>query len=753
MRLPRLDTIGGRCARHPWRTIAVWGAVILVAVALQATLLGGALTTGGAFTDEPESARAQRLLEERLRGPAQLSELVIVRSETRRVDDPAFKQHVDRLASDLRALGPDAVKAVVTYTQVPDPALISEDRRATVIPVTLAGDIDEARKALPGLLNTAALADGADGYEVLVAGDASIAEDFMEIAKHDAITGEAVGIGVALVILVLVFGALVAAALPIVLAAASVVIALGLVALIGQAWQLTFSVTNIITMMGLAVGIDYSLFIVSRFKEERAAGREKFSAVERAQASAGRAVLFSGLTVIVALCGLFIMPSTVFRSLAAGAVLVVGVAVLAALTLLPALLGLLGDRVGAVRPAALFARLRGRQADESAPAVAAGAEGHGFWDRLSHAVMARPLVSLVLAVLPLLLAASFYFDLNPGSAGVSTLPDSARTKEAFEVLDRDFSFGRLSPVEVVVDGGMTDPAAAAAVEELQRRVSNDPAFAGPGLITENESGDLAVVTLSLTMDPNSEAAEDVVRTLRSQHVAGAFAGSGVEAYVGGPTALNVDFFAAVERYTPWVFAFVLGLSFTLLTMVFRSLVVPVKAILMNLLSVGSAYGLLVLVFQKGVGADLFGFQQTPRIEAWLPLFLFAILFGLSMDYHVLLLSRIRERYDESGDNTASVAFGLRSTAGLITGAAAIMVAVFGGFAAGDLVMFQQMGFGLAVAVLLDATVVRSILVPAAMKLLGSGNWWLPQPLAWLPDLRVEPAHQPEPVMMQERAAR
>jgi RND superfamily putative drug exporter len=285
---------------------------------------------------------------------------------------------------------------------------------------------------------------------------------------------------------------------------------------------------------------------------------------------------------------------------------------------------------------------------------------------------------------------------------------------------------------------------------LQESVSLDSGFAGEGFVESNQAQDLSVVTLSLTMDPNSEAAEDAVRRLRDEHVPAAFAGAPAEVFVGGVTALNVDFFASLEKYTPWVFAFVLGLSFLLLMMVFRSLIVPLKAILMNLLSVGSAYGLLVLVFQKGVGADLLGFQQTPRIEAWLPLFLFAILFGLSMDYHVLLLTRIRERYDETGDNTASVAFGLRSTAGLITGAAVIMVAVFGGFAAGDLVMFQQMGFGLAVAVLLDATVVRSILVPAAMKLLGAGNWWLPRPLTWLPDLRVEPSRRAEAVYARER---
>jgi putative drug exporter of the RND superfamily len=749
----KLETIAGVCARNPWRTIAVWVLLIAAGVVLQATLLGDALTTGGSFTNEPESARAHSLLEERLRGPANLTELVIVRSETLSVDDPLFADRVRSIAGDLRALGPEVVENVFTYVEAPEAGLVSDDGRATIIPVALAGDVDQALKNASPVLDTAALADGSDGFEVLVAGEASIGEDFMRIAKHDALTGEAIGVGVALVILVIVFGALVAAALPVILAATSIVVALGLTALLGQAWELAFSVTNIITMMGLAVGIDYSLFIVSRFREERRAGRPMLAAVERAQGSAGRAVLFSGMTVVVALCGLFIMPSTVFRSLAAGAVLVVTVAVMAALTLLPALLALLGDRVESLRPGTALRWLLGRGDGGSDP-VSEPEEGSargGFWDGVTHSVMARPVLSLVLAALPLVVAASFYLDLNPGAAGVSTLPDSARTKAAFEMLDSDFSFGQLSPVEVVIDGPSDHPEVQAALERLQAEVAGDVAFAGPGMVEQNPEAEVTVLTLALTLDPNSLAAEDAVRRLRSEYVADAFAGVPAHALVGGPTALNVDFFAAIDRYTPLVFAFVLGLSFVLLTMVFRSLVVPVKAILMNLLSVGSAYGLMVLVFQKGVGADLLGVQQTPRIEAWLPLFLFAILFGLSMDYHVLLLSRIRERYDETGDNTASVAFGLRSTAGLITGAAAIMVAVFGGFAAGDLVMFQQMGFGLAVAVFLDATVVRSILVPAAMKLLGAGNWWLPRPLDWLPDLRVEPAHQhqSEPVLVRE----
>lgn len=723
----KLGAVAGFCATRPWTTVAAWIGLLAVALTLNVQLLGDALTAQGSFTNQPESLRAQQLLEERLRGPDQIVESVIVRSEELTVDDPAFAAHVDSVAARLAALGPDKILSVLTYSDNPDPALISEDRHATIVPVVMAGDADQALSHIEEVMAQVAEVDGENGFRVLIAGSASIGEDFMQIAEQDALTGETVGVGVALVILVLVFGAMVAAAIPVVLAGVSVVVALGLTALLGQKWDLAFTVTNVITMMGLAVGIDYSLFIVSRFREERLRGLNKTAAIVRAQTTAGRAVLFSGMTVIVALLGLFVVPSTVFRSMAAGAVLVVGVAVLAAMTLLPAVLGLLGDRINRVRiPVARIMKRTGE------PGV-----GTGFWDRLTRRVMARPVVSLVAASLPLLLAAGFYLELNPGAAGASTLPDSARTKEAFRMLEEDFSFAFVAPVEVVMNGEIDSAAVRSHIDELKAAVARHEAFAGTGALETNEQGDLALLTLPLAVDPNSEQAEDAVRWLRDR-IAHVFAGSEGEVLVGGDTAINVDFFAAVDQYTPWVFLFVLGLSFVLLMMVFRSLIVPVKAILMNLLSVGAAYGLLVLVFQRGVGAEILGFEQTPRIEAWLPLFLFSILFGLSMDYHVLLLSRIRERYDETGRNAESVAFGLRSTAGLITGAAVIMVAVFGGFAAGDLVMFQQLGFGLAVAVLLDATVVRSVLVPATMKLLGSANWWLPRPLGWLPDLRVEP---------------
>ena len=321
---------------------------------------------------------------------------------------------------------------------------------------------------------------------------------------------------------------------------------------------------------------------------------------------------------------------------------------------------------------------------------------------------------------------------------MTSLPEGSEARRGFVQLQRDFSTALLSPVQVVVTGDLNSPAVKQAAQGLEQAVGNDPAFAGFLPPQTNAAGDLLLLAASLKDDPNSPTAFDAVRRLRAELIPRAFSNTGATVLVTGATAQNVDFFSIIDRYTPWVFALVLGLSFVLLTVLFRSLVVPLKAILMNLLSVGAAYGLIVLAFQRGWGETVFGFQRLPFVDAWIPLFLFSVLFGLSMDYHVFLLSRIRERYDQSHDNTESVAYGLRTTAGIITGAAIIMVAVFSGFAAGRLVIFQQLGFGLAVAVLLDATVVRTVLVPSTMKLLGNANWYLPRRLRWLPDVRVEP---------------
>ncbi|MDQ3992587.1 MAG: MMPL family transporter, partial [Actinomycetota bacterium] len=440
-------------------------------------------------------------------------------------------------------------------------------------------------------------------------------------------------------------------------------------------------------------------------------------------ATASRAVVFSGIAYVLAMTGLLLVPSTIFRSLALGAILVGIVSVLAALTLLPAVLGLLGDRVNALRIPVI-----GRSA---------AAESR-FWNAIVGQVTRRPAVSLAAGVALLVAATLPILDLETGEAGLRTLPDRFPAKQGFVAFEESFGVGTVDTVMVVVDGDVSSTPVREAVRRLQSEMRGESAFRRVGNEVHEEAR-LAVVEALPAGDSRDEQVIQAVEHLREEVVPAAFSNVDADVLVSGETAEAIDYFAVTERWLPIVLAFVLALSFLLLTLAFRSLVVPLKAIVLNLLSVGSAYGLLVLVFQKGVGNELFGFQQVDTVEAWVPLFLFSVLFGLSMDYHVFLLSRIRERYTRTGDSDEAVAYGIGSTARLITGAALIIIAVFAGFARGDLVMFQQMGFGVAVSLLIDATLIRSVLVPAAMKLLGDRNWYLPPWLEWLPRVQVEGA--------------
>ncbi len=719
------EALARASARRPWATIGVWVALLLVFGFLAVNLLGDALTTDADITTNPESKQARKLVEDRLRGPQRVNEIVIVESQGATVEDPAFQRLVEGIYADITALGPEVIASGTNYYQSGDETLVSDDRHITILPFAMAGSFEDATDNIAPVLDIVDSAEG-EGFGVSIAGNASMGEDFTKQAEKDLQTGEVFGIPIALLILIGVFGAVAASVIPVGLALLAIVLAVGATAVLGQEWQFSIFAVNVITMIGLAVGIDYSLFIISRFREERLRGLDKVEAIVRAGGTAGRTVLFSGGTVIIGLLGMLIVPQTIFRSIAIGAVLVAAAAVAASLTLLPAVISLLGDKVNWGRIPLIQ---RGQAAfDEQRPG--------GFWDRVARTVMRHPVVSFAAAAGLLMVAAIPYFNINTGFSGVSTLPDSIPAKQAFDVLDREFSGGLISPAQVVIDGPVNSPEVQQGVDRLEAMLAADASFGSP-TYEANEAGDLALIEVPVAGDPNSNQAEDAVDRLRHDYVPQAFEGVPGRALVGGFTAENLDGFDMLERYTPIVFAFVLGLSFILLMVVFRSIVVPIKAVIMNLLSVGAAYGLLVLVTQEGVGAGLFGFQQVESIEAWLPIFLFAILFGLSMDYHVFLLSRIRERYDQTHDNTEAVVFGVRSTGRLITGAALIMVAVFGGFAAGDLVMFQQMGFGAGVAVLLDATIVRSILVPASMRLLGDWNWYLPAVLRWLPDMRVE----------------
>ena len=707
-------------ARYRWLVLGGW--LVAVAASLYLAMgIGDLLTTDQSTTVELEADRAERLIAERMGDDEERPELVVIQAQTRTVDDAAYESFVQDLAAGLRTMEDD-VAGAITYFDTQDESLVSDDRRSTLMPVVLAGSDEPEEKAK--VVRDYVRAHPQAGFAAYVTGEDSISLAFTEIAEADLQTAEVFGLPIALVILAIVFGALVAATIPVVLALLAIVVSVGVSAILAHQFDFSIFIVNVTTMIGLAVGIDYTLFIVERFRDERRAGYEKIDAIGRAGATASRTVLFSGLTVIVALAGMLIIPDSIFRSVATGAIIVVVVAVIAALTLLPAILSLLGDKVNALR-IPFTGKRRGSEA-----------EG-GFWDRTARLVMAHPVVSVIASVALLLAAATPYLSITLGFAGISTIPSNTDVYKGFAILDSEFTGGLIEPTQIVVDvGDVSAPDIQRAIAGFRARLAGDDAF-GASTVTISDAGDLAVVSVPMQGDPQGEEAFKALDRLRTDYVPAAFGDTTAEVSIGGETAGDDDYFELVKQYTPIIFAFVLGLSFIVLLVVFRSIVVPIKALIMNLLSVGAAYGLLVLVFQEGVGTGLLGFTQVDRIEAWVPLFLFAVLFGLSMDYHVFLLSRIRERYDETGDNRESIAFGVRSTASIITGAALIMVAVFAGFAMGDLVMFQQMGFGLAIAVLIDATLVRTVLVPASMVLLGDANWYLPKWLGWLPDMRLD----------------
>ncbi len=723
-RLARFST------RRPWTVVGLWGVALVLAL-VGASRIGSVLTTSAEQYESNESIRGNDLLEERLFGTLPVQETIVVQSDRLTADDAAYRQVVEAVTGAVRGLKEDVANVTNTY-EAGAPSLVSEDGRTTIIPVTLVGELKDAEDHAKPLISAIEPFDGKDGFTVVTGGDASTSFAFTEASKQDLEKAEIFGIPAALLILLVVFGALVAAGIPIVLGVVSIIVALGISAVLGQAFELSTFLVNFVTTMGLAVGIDYSLIITQRFREERRNGLSRDDAIVRAGATASRAVLFSGIAVIVALCGMIIVPQSIFRSLGVGAVLVVAAAVVAALTLLPAVLRLLGDRVNGV--SIRLPRFGRKSVSE-----------RSFWDRTTAIVMRHPVISVAVSVILLVGAALPYATITLGWAGVSSLPEESEARRAFEILNTEFSAGVLAPTRIVVDApDVTTPEIEATIDRLVKRLGEDGTFGVPS-VQVNDAKNLALITVPLTGEPQGDAARDAVLRLRDDYVPGVRpAESGARIFVTGVTAEGIDGTDLIERYTIPVFAFVLGLSFIILLVVFRSIVVPIKAMIMNLLSVGAAYGLMVLIFQHGVGNELFGFSKVEGIETWVPLFMFATLFGLSMDYHVFLLTRIRERFEHTGNNAESVAYGVRSTAGMITGAAAIMVAVFGGFASGQMVAFQQMGFGLAVAVFIDATIVRSVLVPASMELLGDRNWYLPAWLNWLPKVDVEGSSVPAP---------
>jgi len=697
------------CAEHPRRTLALWGLAVAVALVLVATSLHG-LTTQAHVVGSPQSRQATDAIDRAFPAiAAQTQQDVVVFSSARyTVASPQARTYGKKLLAALEATG-----------QVSHVRLVGASRDGHSALASLLIASDAGAKTVEDVLTRMS----GHGFSAAITGYRSVNYDFGQQAQKDLEGGElALGLPAALIVLLLVFGTVVAGLVPLLTAIVSIVVALGLVAIVSLEFTLSTFIVNMLTGMGLALGIDYSLFVVSRYREERALGLAKEDAIARAGATASRAVLFSGFTFVVALLGMFIVPTSIMRSLALGAILVGIVSVAAALTLLPALLSMWGDGVNRLR----------------IPYFGRGGTAEGrFWRSVVTVVLRRPGLALAVSVAGMLALALPVFGMHIGANGITTLPDSTPSKQGYLAVQRAFPAKNPEPVRILVVGG-----SAAAVSDLRTlafELATNPSF---GFGTVQVSAGTALLTVPLRGDPVGSAQVAAVRGLRSHTIPSLFAGTGAHVYVGGVTSENIDYFDAVSAPTPYVLLFVLGLSFILLTIAFRSLVVALVSVLLNLLSVGAAYGLLTLVFLYGDGAGLFGFQHTRFIDAWVPLFLFSVLFGLSMDYQVFLMSRIKERYDTTGSTREAVTWGVASTARIITGAALIIVAVFAGFASGQLVQFQQMGFGVAVALLLDATVIRSVVLPAMLGLLDGRSWYLPKWLEWLPHADIEGAPSP-----------
>lgn len=560
-------------------------------------------------------------------------------------------------------------------------------------------------------------------FDILVGGESSANSQLQELIDEDFARASTLNLPITFAILVLAFGTLIAAAVPLILAFVAVIVAMGTLALISQVYPLADVYSQIVLLIGLATGIDYSMFVINRWRLERAAGRTTDEALRIAFGTSGKAIFFAGTTTVFAVAGMFLVGDAIFSSLGLASIVIVLFAVSSGLTLLPAVLGFMGDNLNRLKLPFLSR---------------SQASGVGWWSRIVDLVLARPLIPAAVTVVVLIAIAAPTVTLNLGFNGASSISDDAEAKAALLALEDEFTLGLIDPAVVVVDAGEKQNVFATSIQQSagallslveQETLSGaDPdAFYGP-IAREpefNDAGDTMQIFIPINGDSSDDRAIDAVNHLRNDLVPQAFADSGAEdALVTGAAAVNIDFRDKIEARTPIVFAFVLGLAFIILLLTFRSIVIAATAIILNLFSVFVAYGLLVLVFQEGYlgGESVFGFEATGVIESWLPLFLFSLLFGLSIDYEMFVMGRIKEKYEQGLSTDDAIAEGVKGTAGVIRNAAAIMVAVALIFAFMRNIGLQQFGFGLAVAIIVDATVIRTFLLPTTMKLLGRWNW-------------------------------
>jgi RND superfamily putative drug exporter len=710
------------------RKTAIWGWLGFVVIAFA---IGGAVGTNILQADQlgvGESGRADQTIEGAF--PRSADELVLVQSDTATATDPSFRAAVADVERRLEQ---------VPYTQdfespyAPgNSGQISADGRSALLRFKIAGDDTETQDRVGPALEAVSAAQAANpGFTIGESGDASVNKQINDSISDDFKQALFTSLPITLLILLLAFGALVAAGVPLLLALTAVMATIGLMGPISHIGNgVDSSVNEVILLIGLAVGVDYSMFYLRREREERELGRSESASLAAAAATSGRAVMISGFTVMIAMAGMYLAGASTFQSFATGTILVVAMAVVGSLTVLPATLAWLGDRIE--KGGVPIIKDQPWNAGESA-----------LWSRILNPVLRHPVVSILAAGGLLVVLSIPAFSLHTANPGVETLPQDLSVIKTYNQQQDAFPGGPIPAVVAVSANDVTSPEVKGAIAELRKEAAASPQFEQP--ITTDVSTDhtVAQVSIPLAGDGSNSQSTAALATLRDNLIPATIgAVPGATGDVTGYTADSEDFTDTMKSHAPLVFAFVLVAAFVLLLFTFRSIVIPFKAILLNLLSVGAAYGVLVWIFQKGHLESVLGFESTGAIVSWMPIFLFVVLFGLSMDYHVFILTRIREAYDRGMPSDEAVAHGIKTTAGVVTSAAVVMIAVFAIFATLSLLIFKQLGIGLAVAVLIDATIVRAILLPATMKLLGDWNWYLPSWLEWLPHVTHEPELEP-----------
>jgi RND superfamily putative drug exporter len=719
----------GRWSASHWKTAVIGWLVFVVA----AFMIGAKVGTKNIKEDDyntGQAHKADQILKDGFPKSDALTEIVLVQSTKLSVNAAEFRSTV----KDVLAAVEDnpAVKNVKSPYDPANPDQISKDRGSAMVTFEMKGKYDDAKKKIdPIQAAVAKVADRHPDFYVGEAGSVSSNKALDKMFNDQLKTAGERSIPITIIVLLLVFGSLVAVGVPLLLALSGVIATVGLVALPSHLVPMDQNVDAVILLIGLAVGVDYSLFYLKREREERAAGKGSRAAIEAAAATSGRSVLISGFTVMIAMAGMMFAGDKTYLGFGIATMMVVGIAMLGSLTVLPALLSKLGDRVEKGKIPYLH-RLRRDSAENR------------FWRRILKPAMRRPGIAAAVAGGALLVMTLPVLHMHTAQSGMNALPNSAPTVGTIKKVSAAFSDGEVNQSQVAIKADIDSPATQHALAALKTKVESAHLNAGSVDMDVNPSHTVARVDIPLVgegTDGTSMAALDKLRNDILPATIGKV--DGADYAVTGLTAISADQNSLLKRKAPIVFGFVLVFAFLLLLVTFRSIVIALKAILLNLLSVGAAYGVLIAVFQWGWGESLLGFHGNGGIASWLPIFMFVILFGLSMDYHVFILSRIREAYDRGMKTEDAVEHGIATTAGVVSSAALVMVGAFAVFALMPILDMKEMGVGLAAAVLIDATIVRAVLLPATMKLLGDWNWYLPKWLDWLPRLEHEPHRAPE----------